>query len=86
MKKLFTLLVFFSLIVVTTAFSPRLERIPHPDVQKVTYVYICNSSTAYVYHSSKDCRGLNRCTHEIVRVTLGDAVNKYNRRACKICE
>lgn len=86
MKQLLTLLAFFSLVIGTTAFSPGVGKIPRHDVQQATYVYICNSSTAYVYHSSKDCRGLSHCTHEIVRVLLSDAVNKYGRRACKICE
>ena len=86
MKKILTLLAFFSLVIVTTAFSPGPERIHTTTVQKVSYVYICNSSTAYVYHSSESCRGLRRCTHEVVRISLADAVNKYKRRACKICE
>lgn len=49
-------------------------------------VYICYSSTSYAYHSSPNCRGLNRCTHEIIKVSLEDAKNKYNHRPCKICE
>jgi hypothetical protein len=58
----------------------------HPAAfKKETYVYICNSSGAYAYHSSKTCRGLNRCTHEILKVTLSDAVNVYKRKPCKIC-
>lgn len=54
--------------------------------KKETDVYICNSSGAYAYHSSKTCRGLNRCTHEVLKVTLSDAVNVYKRKPCKICE
>ena len=49
-------------------------------------VYICFSSTAHVYHSSRNCSGLSHCTHEIIKVSLSDAINKYGRRACKICE
>lgn len=48
-------------------------------------VYICNSTTASVYHSTKSCRGLGRCTHEIKEVSKEDAVKKYGRRACKVC-
>ena len=59
----------------------------HPRVlKKETYVYVCNSSGAYAYHSSKTCRGLNRCTHEILKVTLEDAVKIYKKKPCKICE
>ena len=51
-----------------------------------TYVYICDSGTAHVYHSSMYCRGLSHCTHRIIKVTLYDAMHKYDRRACKLCE
>jgi hypothetical protein len=53
---------------------------------KGTTVYICNSSGAKVYHSSQNCRGLNNCTHGVIAVSQTDAINKYSRRACKICE
>lgn len=50
-----------------------------------TDVYICNSTTASVYHSSKTCKGLDKCTHEIKEVSKEDAEKKYQRRACKVC-
>jgi hypothetical protein len=28
-------------------------------------VYVCMSKTAYAFHSSGDCNGLNRCSHEM---------------------
>lgn len=52
---------------------------------KGTTVYICNSSGAKVYHSSQNCRGLNNCTHGVIAVSQTDAINKYGRRACKVC-
>lgn len=55
-------------------------------LKKETYVYLCNSSAAYAYHSTTSCKGLSRCNHGIIKVTLSEAVNKYGRRACKICE
>jgi hypothetical protein len=54
--------------------------------EKEAYVYICDSRGAYAYHSSKDCRGLNRCSHGILKVTLANAVKIYHRKPCKICE
>ena len=51
----------------------------------VVYVYICNSEGSVAYHSTTDCKGLNKCTHEVLTVTLDDAVDKYKRRACKLC-
>lgn len=48
-------------------------------------VYICDSKSAYAYHSSTSCRGLNRCTHGVYKVTKSEAIESYGRQACKIC-
>lgn len=48
-------------------------------------VYVCDSKTSVAYHASKDCRGLNKCTHEIIYITKKDAMENYGKRACKIC-
>lgn len=48
-------------------------------------VYVCVSSTAYAYHYTEDCRGLNKCTHTIKAVTESEAINTYKRRKCKVC-
>ena len=45
-------------------------------------VYICLSEGATKYHYQKDCRGLNRCEHEIISVSLDEAKNKYERTLC----
>ena len=36
-------------------------------------VYICDSPTAKKYHLRNDCRGLSRCTHRIIEITLEEA-------------
>lgn len=36
-------------------------------------VYICDSSTAKRYHYNSNCRGLNRCTHQIKSISLEEA-------------
>jgi len=46
-----------------------------------TIVYIC--VTGKVYHSRKDCRGLEKATHKIKAVSLSEA--QKTRRPCKIC-
>lgn len=52
--------------------------------KKTVVVYICDSKTAYAYHTSNSCRGLNRCTHAIVKMTETEA--RSNRRTpCKVC-
>jgi len=49
-------------------------------------VYICSSTTSYAYHNSIKCKGLNRCTHKIIKVSLKEAVEKYKKQACRICQ
>jgi hypothetical protein len=85
MKKILTLLALFSLLITVTAFSP-VKTTHRSGTEKTAAVYICNSPTAYVYHSTENCRGLQNCTHQILQVSLSDAIDKYRRRACKLCE
>ncbi len=47
-------------------------------------VYICTGPKAEVYHSKSNCRGLNRCSGDVRKVTLSKAI-EMGRRACKIC-
>ena len=68
------------------------QRDHHHVIQNAAYravyadsAYICDSKTAYAYHKYKNCRGLNRCTHRIVKISIDDAKNVYYRSACKIC-
>lgn len=53
--------------------------------KKETQVYVCDSRSAYVYHLSRSCRGLIRCTHGLLKMGLSEAKNNYGRRDCKIC-
>lgn len=46
-------------------------------------VYICTGPKATVYHYRSDCKGLNKCSGEVKKITLEEA--KKKRRACKIC-
>ena len=52
---------------------------------KQTYVFVCDSNTSVAYHSSKTCRGLIKCTHNIIKVSMLDAKKKYHKRACHLC-
>lgn len=72
-----TLLISFALLL----FAPSQN-----DVQESndTYVYICTGKYAYSYHSTNTCRGLNRCSAEIKKVTLEQA-KKKGRTPCDIC-
>jgi len=49
-------------------------------------VYISLSPTAVAYHKSKDGRkGIQACTHQVIKVSKEDAIKKYKYRACKLC-
>lgn len=51
----------------------------------IEYVYVCDGKTSVAYHSTDNCKGLNRCTHTVIKVTKQDAINTYGKRACKLC-
>lgn len=36
-------------------------------------VYICKSESSKKYHLTQNCRGLNACDHQIVKITLSEA-------------
>lgn len=40
-----------------------------------TEVYICDSKTASKYHFKEDCTGLEKCIHDIRKVTVAEAKN-----------
>ena len=52
--------------------------------KSTVYVYVCTGDNAYAWHSSKTCRGLNRCSGDIIKITLSEAKERYER-PCKIC-
>ncbi len=47
-------------------------------------VYVCGGGSAYAYHSSEGCAGLNRCSHGVNAVTVAEAEG-MGRRPCKKC-
>jgi hypothetical protein len=50
-----------------------------------TKVFVCKSNTSVAYHVKKECRGIKSCTHEVIEITIKEAVNEYGKRACKVC-
>lgn len=50
---------------------------------KENHVLICNSSTAYAYHSHR-CSGLSNCTHSISEILKSEA-SSLGRSPCKTC-
>ena len=49
-----------------------------------TYVYICTGPMSKRYHKSPRCRGLDNCSKEIQKVTIGYA-KILGRTPCKWC-
>jgi hypothetical protein len=47
-------------------------------------VYICQGSKSACYHKTPNCRGLSRCSSDVVSTTKEKA-EKAGRRPCKIC-
>jgi hypothetical protein len=47
-------------------------------------VYVSNNGKTEVYHVSKNCSALKRCTHEVKEVSEDDAVNKRRLRNVKL--
>ncbi len=65
-----------------TSHHPRTSKRPAP--RGAVYVAICESRSAYAYHSGM-CRGLARCTHGVSQVTVAQAQGS-GYRPCKICQ
>jgi hypothetical protein len=52
--------------------------------EPATKVYVCISASSERYHAFKDCRGLQRCNHEIKEVSIEEA-KKMGKTPCHIC-
>ena len=46
-----------------------------------TQVYLCGTNGGKKYHYKENCRGLNACKHEIVKVSLKEA-KEYGLTLC----
>jgi len=54
-------------------------------VSKEETVLICTGNSAYAYHKEY-CRGLKRCSREVIRVSKKEAVEQYGmKKACGYC-
>ena len=86
MKQFLSFLLLLTLTLSGTTSYSQAKKKKAPVAKKVeTVVYICGGSSAYAYHTSSSCRGLNRCTHGVSKVTQTEAVKTHGRKACKIC-
>ena len=53
-------------------------------VPSAEYVYICTGPQSKRYHKTKNCKGLDRCSKEVIKVTKAFAEEK-GRTPCKGC-
>lgn len=84
MKYLIAFAAFVITLYSTPALAQQKGRQQKKQTNKTAYVMICNSSSAYAYYASANCKGIKRCRHGISKVSVSDAVNN-GYRACKIC-
>ena len=77
-KSTFIALTLFSAIGGTTASTKK-----NTNIQSGT-VYICTGPKARKYHSSQNCRGLNRCFGSIKSLSVSAAKSK-GFTPCRIC-
>lgn len=47
-------------------------------------VYICTGPQSEVYHNTKKCKGLRRCSGDIEAISIDEA-KSLERRECKWC-
>jgi len=45
------------------------------------YVYVCNGPSSKAYHYTPNCKGLQKCSKQVVKITLEEAKEK-GRKLC----
>lgn len=73
MKKLFLLILALGIIIGSISANTQSEG-----------VYVCNGPKSTTYHKYSNCRGLNKCSTSIKKVSKKEA-EAMKRTACKIC-
>lgn len=53
---------------------------------KIDSVYLCMGSMSHSYHIITNCKGLEKCSTKLNKVSLLDASNKFKRTACGYCK
>lgn len=78
MKKLLLSLAF--ILIAGTATQTAFE----VSAKKETTVYVCTGPKSKRYHATSSCKGLNRCSRDIVSMPQSEAAQK-GFTPCKIC-
>lgn len=87
MNKTKTFSKIISLIAITTmalssSCNPKAKQTKHKIMNN--RVYVCTGSTAKRYHSVADCKGLSKCSGEVIELTVAEA-ETYEKTPCKMC-
>ncbi|MBQ7853125.1 MAG: hypothetical protein IJ342_09695 [Muribaculaceae bacterium] len=48
------------------------------------YVYICTGPSSKRYHKTERCKGLRKCSDDVIRISKSQAINQ-GKTPCKIC-
>jgi len=51
----------------------------HPERKKV---FVCDSEGSTKYHLKKNCKGLEKCKHEVLKITKEEAIKKGKTELC----
>lgn len=49
-------------------------------------VYICMGGHSTKYHTTKNCKGLQKCKGGVKSITINEAERTYKRTPCKLCK
>lgn len=64
--------------------SPTLNMAEKAGVKQSVMVYICTGGSSKRYHNTSSCRGLNKCSGNIIKITVEKA-RGMGRTPCQIC-
>lgn len=83
MKTLKLLLLFTAILFVSRTIISQERTSTHKQNIAEEIVLVCDSPNAKAYHAYQ-CSGLDKCTHEIIKIKLSEAQER-GLKPCKIC-
>jgi len=75
MKLRISIILFLTLIILVSADSIN----SHSETKKV---FVCDSEGSTKYHLKKNCKGHEKCEHEILKITKEEALKKGKTELC----
>lgn len=56
---------------------------PRIGAHQTTAVYLCANGKTVVYHSSRNCAAMRRCSHEVRSISVSEATATGHRKCMK---